>query len=60
VAVRAILSHVGEHRLEVTLNATHFLVHASQRVVRPVVVKLGNRADGAPAGCGVAVFARNR
>jgi len=60
VAVGAILSHVGEDWLYVALNARHFFVHAAQRIVRLVVIKLRHRADRAPARRRVTVFARNR
>ena len=49
VTIRAVLADVGEHRLYVALRAFHLGVHAPQRVCGPVVVKLGNRADGAPS-----------
>jgi len=60
VAVGAILSHVGEDRLYVALNARYFFVHAAQRIVRLVVIKLRHRADGTPARRRVTVLARNR
>lgn len=59
VAVRAILAGVGEDGLDVALDAGNFLVHATQRIVRFVVIKLGNRPDGAPAGGSVAILARD-
>jgi len=60
VAVGAILSHVGEDRFYVALNARHFFVHAAQRIVRLVVIKLRHRADGTPARRRVTVLAGNR
>jgi len=60
VAVRAILSHVGEHRLYVAFEALHFFVHAAQRIVRLVVIKLRHRADRTPARRRVAILAGNR
>jgi len=60
VAVRAILSHVGEHRLYVALDALHLFVHAAQRIVRLVVIKLRHRADRTPARRRVAILAGNR
>ena len=60
VAVGAILSHVGEDRLYVALHTRYFFVHAAQRIVRLVVIKLRHRADRAPARRRVTVFARNR
>ena len=60
VAILTILPHIREYRFYVALCALHFLVHAAQRIVRFVVIKFGNRANGAPARSGVAVLARNR
>jgi hypothetical protein len=59
VAVCAILADVAEDRLDVTLGAGNFLVHAAQWILRFVVVKFGDDSDGTPARGGVAVFARN-
>jgi hypothetical protein len=59
VTILAVLPYVGEHGLDVALRALHFFVHAAQGVLGLVVVKLWNGSDGAPACCGVAVFARN-
>lgn len=59
VAVLASLSDVGEHRLDVTLDAGDGLVHAAQRVSRLVVVKFRNRADGFPPGRRVTVLTRD-
>lgn len=50
VAVLATLPHVGEHRLDVALRAGHRLVHATQRILRLIVVKLRNGANRMP-GC---------
>ena len=60
VAVGAILSHVGEDRFYVALNARYFFVHAAQWIVRLVVIKLRHRADRTPARRRVTVFAWNR
>jgi len=60
VAVRAILSDVGEDRLYVALDALHFFVHAAQRIVRLVVIKLRHRADRTPARRRVAILAGYR
>jgi hypothetical protein len=60
VAVLAILSRVRENWLDVALRALHFFVHAAQRILRLVVVEFRNRADGAPGGGVVAVFAGDR
>lgn len=60
VAIGAILSHIGEDRLYVTLDAGHFFMHAAQRIVRLIVIELRDRPNRAPAHRCVAVFARNR
>jgi hypothetical protein len=60
VAVRAILSDVGEDRLYVALDALHFFVHAAQRIVRFVVIKLRHSTDRTPARRRVAILAGNR
>jgi hypothetical protein len=60
VTISAILAYIREDGLDVTLNALHFLVHSSQRVICLVVVEFRNRADGPPSRSGVAVFAGNR
>ena len=59
VTVRAILSDACKNRLAMALDALHLLVHATQRIVGLVVVKLGNRTDRAPGGSRVAVLARH-
>lgn len=59
VTIRAVLADIGKDRLDVALDAFHFGVHAPQRVCGAVVVKFGNRADGAPGSRGMAVFAGN-
>lgn len=59
VAIGAILPHVGKDPLQVALRASDLLVHAAQGVARFVVVKLGDSADGAPAGVGVAILTRD-
>lgn len=60
MAVRAILSDIGENWLCMTLGAFHLFVHAAQRVTRFVVIEFGNGSNGPPTRGGVAVFARNR
>ena len=57
VAVRTILAYVREHRLYVAFRAFHFFVHATQRVVRFVVIEFRHRADRPPSCSRVAVFA---
>lgn len=59
VAIGAILPHVGEDPLQVALRASNLLVHATEGVTSLVVVKLGDSADGAPAGVGVAILTRD-
>ena len=52
VTVRAILSHIREHRLDVALHAFHFFVHSTQRIFCLVVIEFGRRAWGAnPRRC---------
>ena len=59
VAIGAILSHIGENRFHMALDALYLFVHASQRVVGFVVIKLGHSTDWSPARSCMAVFARN-
>jgi hypothetical protein len=59
MTVLASLSHVGEHRFDVTLDAGDGLVHAAQRVSRLIVIKFRNGADGSPAICRMTVLARH-
>ena len=59
VTIDAILTDVGEHRLDVALDALHFFVHAAQRISCFVMVKFGNRTDRTPARGGVTIFTRN-
>jgi hypothetical protein len=58
VTVLALLADVCKHRLDMALRALHLFVHAAQRILRFVVVKLGYRSDRAPSIGGVAVFTR--
>jgi hypothetical protein len=60
VAIGAVLSHIGKDRLYVTLDARHFFMHATKRIVRLIVVELRDRPNRAPARRRVTVFARNR
>jgi len=60
VAVRTILSYVGEHRFCMALRALHFFVHSAQWIVRVVVVEFRMRPNRSPAGCRMAIFAGNR
>jgi len=59
VAIRTTHAHVGKDKIGMAPYAVHFFVHPSQRVARPVVVKLRNVADGLPASIGMAVLAGN-
>ena len=60
VAVLAILGHVRENRFDVALHALHLLVHATQRIIRFIVVEFRNGLDRPPClGC-VTVLTRNR
>lgn len=59
MAVLAALSNVAEHRFYVALSAGDGLVHAAQRVARPVVVEFWNGSNRRPpAGC-MAILTRN-
>lgn len=59
VAVLTVLSHVRENRLDMALRALHLFVHSAQGILCFVVIKLRHRADGAPSGGRMAVFAGN-
>jgi len=59
VAIGAILSHIGKDRLYVTLDARHFFMHATERIVRLIVIELRDCPNRAPAHRRVTVFARN-
>ena len=59
VAIGALLTHVGEYRLDVALGAGHSLMHAAQRIASLVMVELGHAADRLPAAQGVAILAGN-
>jgi hypothetical protein len=58
VTVLALLAGVSKHRLDVALRAFHFFVHAPQRILRLVVIKLRNRFDRPPSARCVAVLTR--
>lgn len=60
VAILAILSNVGENRFYVALRALHFFVHATQRILGLVMIKLRNSTDRPPSRSGVAILTRNR
>ena len=45
MAIRAVLTNVGENWLGMATGASHFFVHSSKRVSRGVVIKFRNSAD---------------
>jgi hypothetical protein len=59
VAIGAILAYVGEHWLDVALNALHFFVHAAEGIAGFAVIEFRRGFNGSPAGGSVAVFARH-
>lgn len=48
MAIGALRAYVGKDRFGVALGTSHSLVHAPQRILGGVVVKLRHRADGLP------------
>jgi hypothetical protein len=58
MAILAPLPNIGEHRLDVALNAAHCVVQSPQRIVRLIVIEFGNRTNRFPRARGVAVLAR--
>ena len=60
VAVRAILAHIREDRLNVAFGTFHFFMHPAQRVLCLVVLEFRNRPDREPSRCCVAVLAWDR
>jgi hypothetical protein len=59
MAVLATLSNVAKHRFYVALSAGDGLVHAAQRVARPVVVEFWNGSNRLPPACCMAILTRN-
>lgn len=59
VAVGAFHAHVRKNQIGMALPARDFLVHAAQRILRLVVIKLGDVADRLPTRKGMAVLTRN-
>ncbi len=59
MTVLAALSDVAEHRFYVALSAGDGLVHAAQRVTRPVMVEFWNGSNWLPPTCGMAILAGN-
>lgn len=60
VAVGAILANVGEHRLNVALRASNFVVHAAQRIAGLVVIEFRDGPNRFPTRVGVTIFAGDR
>ena len=60
MAVLAALPDVGEDHLYVTRRTGHGTMHTAQRIVRLIVVELGNRTDRLPAIRRVTVLTRHR
>ena len=56
VAILAAFTDIGENHFDVTLGARDGGVQATQRIPGLIVIELGNRADGPPCGCGMAVL----
>lgn len=59
VAVLASLSHVGESRFDVALDAVYRPVHATQRIAGLIVIEFRNGANRLPGIGGMAVLARD-
>src|SRR5579864_184181 len=59
VAVGAFHAHVRKYEIAMTLPARDFLVHAAQRILRLVVIKLRDVADRLPTRKRVAVLTRD-
>ena len=59
MAIGAILADVGENRFDVAARARNLLMQAAQRILGRIVIEFGDRADGRPACCRVAVLAGN-
>jgi hypothetical protein len=57
VTINALRTHISKDRLRVALGATHALVHAAQRILGRVVIKLRDGADRLPPAQGVTVLA---
>jgi hypothetical protein len=59
MAVSTAAANIAEHHLGVALRARHFLVHATKRKLRLVVVKFRKWANGLPSGSRVTILTRN-
>ena len=59
VTVLAALSNIAKYRLYMALSAGDGLMHAAQRVARPVVVEFWNGSNRLPPACGMTVLARH-
>ena len=59
MAIGAIPTDIGKDRLRVTLRACHIFMSAAEGELGSIVVEIGIAANRAPAGSGMAIFARN-
>ena len=59
VTIRALSADIPEDRLGVALSARHAFVHATEGILRRVVIKLRDRADRLPTAQRVAILARD-
>lgn len=59
VAIRTILTYIGENGFYMAIDAFHFFMHAPQRIVGRVVIEFRHRTNGSPGRRRVAVFARD-
>ena len=59
VAIRALSADISKDRFGVALSTGHAFVHAAQRILRGVVIKLRDRADRLPTAQRVAILARD-
>lgn len=57
MAIGAARSDVSENQADVALRASHFFVHAQQRIFRLVVIEFRDPANRLPACVRVAIFA---
>jgi hypothetical protein len=56
MTVRAILAHIRKYWLHVALHTLHLFMHSAKRIIRLVVVKFWDRANGAPTSSRVTVL----
>lgn len=57
VATKTVLRHIRENRLRMTLFTSNFRVHTRQRIVRFIVIELGDSEERLPTCVAVATFA---